>query len=103
MALSKELGIKKTRFLRSSSLKAVGTKSDRLICILRRLGATVYISGPSARNYLEEWKFEGAGIAVEYMAYEYPEYPQLHGTYSAQVSVLDLLFMVGPEAPRYIW
>ena len=37
------------------------------------------------------------------MAYDYPEYEQLHPPYDAQVSILDLLFMKGPDAPAFIW
>ena len=47
--------------------------------------------------------FATAGIRVEWMSYEgYPEYPQLHGGFEATVSVLDLIFNVGPDAPRYL-
>ncbi len=37
------------------------------------------------------------------MVYDYPAYPQLYGDYDANLSILDLLFMTGPEATRYIW
>jgi WbqC-like protein family len=103
IALAKELGIMGTRYLRSSSLPAEGSKTDRLLSILRHVKATRYISGPSARDYLEEEKFRDAGIILEYMAYDYPEYPQLYPPFDPRVSILDLLFMTGPDAPSYIW
>ncbi len=103
IALAKELGIDQTRFVRSSGLGATGAKTDRLVCILNKLGATHYISGPSARDYMEEDKLRAAGISLEYMVYEYPEYEQLYPPFDPYVSVLDLLFMTGPEASRYIW
>lgn len=101
--IARELGIAHTQFERSSKLGAKGTKTDRLIWILKKAGATHYISGPSAANYIEREKFKEAGISLEFMAYDYPEYPQLHGTFQPQVSVLDLLFNVGPDAGKYIW
>ena len=101
IALARELGMGRTKFLRSSQLPAEGVKTDRLLSILRHLGADHYISGPSAKNYLEEEKFQTAGITLEYMDYDYPEYPQLHPPFDPQLSLLDLLFMVGPEASRY--
>lgn len=101
--IARHLGSSNTRFLRSSSLEAKGKKTDRLLDILNKVGATHYISGPSARNYIEEEKFDAAGITLEYMTYNYPEYPQMHGPFDAQVSILDLLFNLGPEAPQYIW
>lgn len=103
MALVKELGIEDTIFIRSSQLNAGGDKTDRVVNILTELGADHYISGPSAKEYLEEEKLHEAGISVEYMVYDYPEYRQLYPPYDPNVSVLDLLFMKGPNAPEYIW
>lgn len=103
VALARELGLNKTQFLRSSALPAHGAKTDRLLSILTHLGATHYISGPSARDYIDAEKFAAAGVTLEYLSYNYPEYPQLHGAFESQLSVLDLLFNTGPEAPQYIW
>jgi hypothetical protein len=103
VALARELGISKTNFIRSSSLSITGRKTDRLLSILQHLGVTHYISGPSAKNYLEEDKITSSGISLEYMSYNYPEYPQLYPPYNPHVSILDLLFMTGPAAASYIW
>ena len=54
IALAGELGLP-TRFIRSSSLEGIdGQKTDRLIQILTRVGCTHFISGPSARDYIEQ-------------------------------------------------
>ena len=103
MALAAELGIQSTRFLRSSSLTASGTKTDRLLSLLEAVGSDHYISGPSARDYIDQGKLDAAGVAVEYMDYDYPEYEQLHPPFEGRVSILDLLFMKGPGSGRYIW
>jgi hypothetical protein len=100
--LARLLDITHTRFIRSSSLEVEGRKTDRLINILKVLDADHYISGPSARDYIEPQKFEKAGIDLEFMEYNYPEYPQLYPPYDPQVSILDLLFNTGPEAVQYI-
>jgi hypothetical protein len=101
--LSRELGIAATRFLRSSALPGItGAKTDRLIQILKAVGAKHYISGPAARDYIEPEKFARAGITLEYMEYNYPEYPQLHPPFDPYVSILDLLFMTGQDAGKYI-
>lgn len=102
IALARELGITRTRFLRSSQLPAEGDKTDRLLSLLRYLKADHYISGPSARDYLEEEKFQAAGISLEYMVYDYPPYPQLQSPFDPQRSILDLLFLVGPQASDYL-
>jgi hypothetical protein len=83
-------------------LEIAGHKTDRLLNILKTVGASHYISGPSARDYLDEEKFRAAEISLEYMRYDYPEYPQLHSPFDGQVSILDLLFMTGPQAMRFI-
>jgi hypothetical protein len=103
IALARELGIARTKFIRSSELQVEGQKTDRLIAVLQKVGATHYISGPSAKDYIEDDKFAAAGISLEYMGYDYPEYPQLYPPYDLFVSVLDLLFMTGPDALQYIF
>jgi hypothetical protein len=103
ISISKLLGITHTKFLRSSDLSGInGNKTGRLIQILKKVGATHYISGPSARDYLDEKIFQNADITIEYMQYFYPLYLQLHPPFDPQVSILDLLFMVGPESLTYI-
>lgn len=92
-----------TKFLRSSEMGIGGRQTARLIEILRTLDAHHYITGPSAKGYIEEDLFEKAGIELEYMVYDYPEYEQLYPPYDPQVSILDTLFMLGPDAPSVIW
>jgi hypothetical protein len=100
--LARELGFTSTRFMRASELTGIeGQKTDRLISVLKQAGGTHYISGPSAGSYMEPEKFAAAGISLEYMEYDYPEYPQLYPPYDPFVSILDLLFMTGPEAGNY--
>ena len=103
IALARELGITKTRFVRASELAATNAKTDRLINLLQKVGATHYISGPSARAYIEPDKFRAANIELEYMRYDYPEYPQLYPPFDGQISILDLLLTTGDDAPKYIW
>ena len=87
------------------SMDYTGTerKSERLLDICRQAGATEYLSGPAARAYLKETIFEEAGIDVMWMNYEgYPEYDQLHPPFEHRVTVLDLIFHAGPEAPDHM-
>jgi hypothetical protein len=96
------LGLR-TRFVRDTAYPTEGNKTERLLAIIRAAGADRYLSGPSAKSYLDENLLASAGVAVEWMDYSgYPEYPQLHGGFEPSVSVLDLIFNVGPEAPRYL-
>jgi len=96
------LGLR-TRIVRDDAYPAQGVKSERLLAIVHAAGADRYLSGPSAKAYFDEPLFADAGIAVEWMSYDgYVEYPQMHGPFAPAVSVLDLLFNVGPDAPRYL-
>jgi len=101
--LAAALGLTNTRFLRSSELPVEGTKTERLLQLLAKVGATHYISGPSAKSYLDAAAFEAAKITLEYQVYDYPEYEQLHPPYDPAVSILDLLFMKGQSAGEWIW
>ena len=80
-----------------------GDGSERVFALCRASGAETYLSGPRARAYRDEAAFSAAGVEIAYMDYSgYPEYPQVHPPFDHYVSVLDLLFNVGPDAPRYL-
>lgn len=102
IALAGALGLP-TKFLRSSTLGIEGKKTERIVAIMEKVGITHYISGPSAKSYIEEDLLTAKGISLEYMTYDYQPYPQLHGAFEGAVSILDLLFMTGPEAGTHIW
>lgn len=92
-----------TRIVRDTAYPAEGAKTERLLAIAAAASADRYFSGPSGRAYLDEPLLATAGITTEWMSYEgYPEYPQLHGQFEHAVSVLDVLFNTGPEAPRFV-
>jgi len=92
------------RFEDSRSYALEGQASERLLTLLQSAGARTYVSGPSARGYLDETAFRRAGIEVAYKSYEgYPQYPQLHPPFDHRVSIVDMLFNLGPQTPHYIW
>jgi hypothetical protein len=102
MAISKVLGIN-TKFRDVRDYSPVGYRTERLIDLLKKSGADKYISGPSAKNYLAENRFEEEGIKLEYFSYEgYPEYRQLHGAFVHEVSVIDLIFNEGKGAIKFM-
>ena len=97
------LGIR-TQIVDSRDYDLEGKGSDRLLMLLKKMGATDYISGPRAQGYLDAESYARNGVRVHWKDYSrYPEYPQLHGTYEPNLSVVDLLLNCGDEAPRYIW
>jgi hypothetical protein len=103
MISTKFLGIE-TEFIDSRELAPQGSKQDRLLDLLRKTNADLYLSGPAARDYIDESGFVNAGIELQYKDYSgYPEYQQLYPPFEPGVSILDLLFNCGPSAPDYIW
>lgn len=78
-------------------------KTERLVSLCSQAGGTEYISGPSAKGYIEEGAFAKWGVKLTWFDYSsYAEYPQLWGDFIHNVSILDLLFNCGSEAPRYM-
>ena len=62
------------------------------------------MSGPAAKDYIIPEMYSAQNIKVVWKNYNgYPEYPQLHGEFNHYVSILDLLFHTGNDAPYYIW
>jgi len=93
-----------TRFEDSRDYASAGAKQERLLSLLRQAETQRYISGPAAREYIDESAFSAAGIQLEWKDYSgYPTYDQGTETFEHGVSILDLLFHTGPRAPWYIW
>ena len=96
IALADYFGISAGKnILRSSSLNIGGGSSQRVYDICKSLGATQYITGHGAANYLDHNLFDQVGIEVCYMHYEKVAYPQLHGEFTPFVSALDLVANCG--------
>jgi hypothetical protein len=86
----------------STDLMLTGSKTERLLQIIKRLGGDVYLTGPTADAYLDKLAFKEANISLEYKSYDYPDYPQLWGEFNGKVSVLDMIANCGPESPRFL-
>jgi hypothetical protein len=92
-----------TDIIDSTALNLVGDKNERLIDAVKKLNGTHYISGPSAKSYLDVNKFEADSIQVDWVDYNgYPEYSQLFGDFKHNVSILDLIFNEGSQATNFL-
>ena len=93
-----------TEFRDSREFQLSGQKLDRLVDLVGQSKATRYISGPAAKGYIEPHRFSELRVELVWKDYShYPEYPQAHPSFEHGVSLLDLLFNVGPDASWYIW
>ena len=96
------LGIE-TTITWSRDYRLVDGQTKRLVDLCKQLGASEYISGPAATNYIESDLFARENIKLTYIDYSgYPEYPQLYPPFEHGVSILDLIFNTGPEAKMYM-
>lgn len=101
-AICKFLDIK-TKLHWSSDFELLEGKSERLLSVCQQLNATEYVSGPAAKDYLDESIFNAAGISVSWFDYSgYDEYPQLYPPFDHFVSIVDLLCNTGKEAKNHM-
>ncbi len=93
----------KTLITTSSDYNLIDGKTERLVDLCKQANASEYISGPSAKDYVVPELFEEANIKLTWFDYAgYPEYPQLWGDFEHGVSIVDLLFNCGKDAPKYM-
>jgi len=97
------LGVQ-TRRIRASDLQATGNKQDLVINLCKELGASQYLSGMGASVYQHEENFKEQGIELRYFHSERREYPQQYPKrgFIPDLSIVDLLLNVGPEARGWI-
>ena len=87
----------------SRDYAASGDPSEYLCRLTMAAGGDCYVSGPSARAYLRTDVFEENGVRLCWFDYAgFTEYPQLWGGFEPGVSILDLLFNCGPDAPDHL-
>lgn len=92
-----------TEIIDSTKFQLIEGKSERLVNLCSQLEADIYLSGPAAKNYLDQGVFQQMGISVEWANYDgYPTYSQLHGDFDSFVSIIDLLFNHGKRATNFM-
>ena len=95
------LGIGGNVLLASEFRSKSTDRVQRLVDICKELGANEFLEGSAGRGYLEgegEELFASNGIRLVYQDYQHPVYPQLHGEFVSRLSIVDLLFNVGPDS-----
>jgi len=82
----------------ASDLGVEGTKSDLILNICKKVGATEYFSGKYGESYLSESSFNLEGIKITYQQYSHPKYLQQYSPFIPNMSAIDLLFTYGPNS-----
>ena len=86
-----------TEFLMSSEMDPIGKKMEMIIDLARKAGADIYLSGHGAMKYQDPEYFSENRIELVYQEFEHPVYPQRFGDFVPNLSIVDMLFNVGPE------
>jgi len=79
-----------------------GEKSDLVLDMCEKLGATEYIFGAQGKNYADIESFLSKGIIPHFQDYVHPIYNQLHGEFLPFMSVIDLIFNAGDDSLNII-
>jgi len=79
-----------------------GSKSALVLDMCKKMGATEYIFGALGKDYADVEAFERSGIKVWFQDYRHPAYNQLHGAFVPNLSILDLMFMMGPNSLKIL-
>jgi hypothetical protein len=84
-------------------LGQASSASEHLVRICQAVGATAYLSGQVAKEYLDAGVFERAGIELRFHEFVHPVYNQRNaGAFVPQLSTFDLLSNCGSEAGRLL-
>jgi hypothetical protein len=92
-----------TRITWSRDYRLVEGQTERLVELCKQTAGSEYLSGPAAKDYIQESLFTRSGLKLTYINYSgYPEYNQLNPPFEHGVSILDLIFNAGHDAPKYM-
>ena len=94
----------KVKLLRATELGVDldGPPTDTIIELSKRAGADIYLSGPSGTRYLESDKFSLNNLDLKYSTFLPPVYQQRYPGFESNMSAIDLLFNLGPQAGEII-
>ena len=96
------LGIN-TNITHSTDYLLYGTKTEKIISICKQSGSSHYLSGSSAKGYIDEELFRKEGIDLCWADYNnYPVYCQLNQPFEHKVSIMDLILNEGNNSRNYM-
>lgn len=80
----------------SSQLRVDGEGNEKLVNLCRQLGADTFIVKPGTEHYHPREYFEARGVGFRYFTSVQVPYPQQHGGFVPDLSVLDFAMNCGP-------
>jgi hypothetical protein len=93
-----------TPLVKSSTLAPGGQRSELLLDICQKVGASAFFGGMGgSREYLNKAAFDEAGMGVVWQDFSHPVYPQCgSAAFIKGLSSLDVLFNCGPRAAEIL-
>jgi len=95
--LLKELKIN-VKYYKASELNFEGYKSSLVLDMCKNLNADTYIFGKLGADYVDVESFTKENVNIYIQEYKHPEYNQLWGGFKSNMSIIDLLFNMGPNS-----
>lgn len=93
----------KINFARSSKFPYIGKeKNAKLVSMCEFMGAESYLSGSGGKAYIDETLFSTANIQIHWHNYEHPTYKQRYEGFLPNMSIIDLLFNLGPQTKEIL-
>lgn len=88
--------------VKSSDLKIEARGTELIFAMCEAVGADIYVSGQSGKDYLDFAAVEESGIKLLFQEFDHPEYRQAFAPFLPQMSVIDILFNEGEKAGEYV-
>jgi hypothetical protein len=101
-SLAQYLELGDTELLRATDMNLQRHGADSIGEILEQSGATVYLTGAGvgSMRYLDETRLRKQGVETRFLDPNFAAYPQRHGDFVGELSILDALLNRGPEQTR---
>jgi len=94
------LGIK-TEIQKSSEFNLNSNGIEKIIDLIKKVGGDEYLAGmgEGTKRYVSnnEKLFDENKINLKYQKFESPTYQQLYGEFIPNLSILDMIFNIGPD------
>jgi hypothetical protein len=85
----------------SSELNVNGKGLEKIVNLIKMVEADEYVSGQGkgSLRYItgNEQIFKKNEINLQYQEFNHPKYFQIHGDFAENLSILDIIFNLGPE------
>lgn len=89
-----------TRLERSSAYPSPTTQTERIVQLTQAVGGDAYLSGPGGQSYMRPELLAAAGVRLEIGRFQSTPYTVPNFPFIPNLSILDALFIVGPDRTR---